>query len=34
VRREQIPGIEHADHPIRSPAADESVGAPLERALP
>ncbi|MGA5424671.1 hypothetical protein [Streptomyces lavendulocolor] len=33
MSREQLSDIAHADHPIKSPAADESVGALLERAL-
>ncbi|WP_030726668.1 SAM-dependent methyltransferase [Streptomyces sp. NRRL S-237] len=34
MSREQISDIAHADHPIKSPLDDESVGALLERALP
>ncbi|MFE9560161.1 SAM-dependent methyltransferase [Streptomyces sp. NPDC006487] len=34
MSREQISAIAHADHPIKSPLADESVSGLLERGLP
>ncbi|GAA2625372.1 hypothetical protein GCM10010425_22200 [Streptomyces spororaveus] len=34
MSREQISAIAHADHPIKSPLADDSVGLLLERGLP
>lgn len=34
VSRERISGIAHADHPIKAPLDDHSVGALLERGLP
>ncbi|MFE4633467.1 SAM-dependent methyltransferase [Streptomyces sp. NPDC056773] len=34
MSREQISAIAHADHPIKSPLADESVGRLLESGLP
>ncbi|MFF4836007.1 SAM-dependent methyltransferase [Streptomyces sp. NPDC001315] len=34
MNREQISGIAHADHPIKSPLDDDSVCRLLERALP
>ncbi|MGW7056183.1 SAM-dependent methyltransferase [Streptomyces sp. NPDC054887] len=34
MSREEISGIAHADHPIKSPLDDESVDALLERGLP
>ncbi|MFF2787963.1 SAM-dependent methyltransferase [Streptomyces sp. NPDC058049] len=34
MSREQISAIAHADHPIKSPLADDSVGRLLEHGLP
>lgn len=34
MSREQISGIAHADHPIKSPLGDDSVSRLLERGLP